>query len=338
MKEYQPKVRVIVAGAGPAGSVCAYLLHRAGVNVVLLDKAKFPRDKICGGGLTHKAYELLSEFYPDFQYDYNPVRHIKVTVNGKHTCEIDAAKEICIVNRKKFDHELLKEYEQAGGRFVNKGLKSFREEKDGSIVVTLSDGQELMCDYLVGADGANSRVRRQLMSHKDRKVLILEQYMEKKSQNEIEILLSKDYSLGYYYRFPNNDFDAIGYCDDHNSTEKFRSVLEDKELEETTIKGTYITISTDYVRHDHILLIGDAGGFCNRLTYEGLFYAFKTAQNACEAIVSGRPFSEVNDLYFRKKKREQWATKLFYSRFGLAFSGFCCRWPRLVKFVFDRNV
>ena len=338
MNDNRHNTRVIVAGAGPAGSVCAYLLHKAGVEVVLLDKAQFPRDKICGGGLTHKAYKLLSELYPDFQYDYNGVRHIKVTVNGKHTCEIDADQEIRIVNRKTFDHELLKQYEKAGGRFVNEGLESFREEPDESIVVTLSDGRELGCDYLVGADGANSLVRRQLMRQKDQKVLILEQYTAKSSPNEIEILLSNDYSLGYYYRFPNNDFDAIGYCDDHNSLEKFRTILKDKDLEETTLKGAVITVSTDYERHDCILLIGDAGGFCNRLTYEGLFYAFKTAQNACKAIVSGRRFSEVNDLYFRKKKREQVATKVFYSQFGLAFSGFCCRWPRLVKFVFDRNV
>ena len=338
MNEVQQKTRVVVAGAGPAGSVCAYLLHKAGVDVVLLDKAQFPRDKICGGGLTHKAYELLSELFPEFQYDYNGVRHIKVTVNGKHTCEIDADQEIRIVNRKKFDHALLKQYEEIGGCFVNEGLKGFREEPDGSIVVTLSSGKEIVCDYLVGADGANSRVRRQLMRDKDQKVLIMEQYMEKKSEKEIEILLSDDYSLGYYYRFPNNDFNAIGYCDDHNSTEKFRTILKDNGLEETTLKGAFITVSTDYVRHDRILLIGDAGGFCNRLTYEGLFYAFKTAQNASEAIVNGRSFSEVNNLYFRKKKRELRATKLFYSRIGLAFSGFCCRWPRLVKFVFDRNV
>ena len=80
MNKNQYNTRVVVAGAGPAGSVCAYLLLKAGVDVVLLDKAQFPRDKICGGGLTHKAYKLLSEIYPDFQYDYNGVRHIK----GRH--------------------------------------------------------------------------------------------------------------------------------------------------------------------------------------------------------------------------------------------------------------
>ena len=338
MGNIKEKTRVVVAGAGPAGSVCAYLLLKSGIDVVLLDRAKFPRDKICGGGLTYKAYHFLEKVYPDLRYDYNRVNHIRVWVNNKHTCEIDAEKEIRIVKRKDFDHQLLKEYVQSGGCFVNEGLKEIREEKDGRIVVTLSNGDQLWCDYLVGADGANSRVRNYLAPNPGRKMLIMEQYMEKDAVNEIGIGLSKHYANGYFYRFPNNSFDAVGYCDLNNTADKFRAVLKENGLEETRLKGAFITISTDYPIHNHIILIGDAGGFCNRLTYEGLFYAFQSAKNACDAIVSGKTFKETNSLYFRKKKHEQWKTRLFYSRVGLAFSGFCCRWPRLVKLVFDKSV
>ncbi len=90
--------------------------------------------------------------------------------------------------------------------------------------------------------------------------------------------------------------------------------------------------------NDHILLIGDAGGFCNRLTSEGLFYAFKTAKNAHEAILSNQPFRKVNKLYFRKKRQEYWKARLFYSRFGMKVAVLCCRWPRFVKYCFDKNV
>ena len=338
MDNHEDKTRVIVVGAGPAGSVCAYLLLKSGIDVVLLDHAKFPRDKICGGGLTYKAYHFLEQVYPNLHYDYNSVNHIRVWVNNKHTCEIDAKKEIRIVERKVFDHQLLKEYVQAGGCFVNEGLKEIREEKDGRIVVTLSNGDQLWCDYLVGADGANSRVRKYLNPKPNRKMLIMEQYMEKGAVNEIGIGLSKHYDKGYYYRFPNNSFDAVGYCDLNNTADKFRAVLKENGLEETRLKGAFITISTDYPVHNHIILIGDAGGFSNRLTYEGLFYAFQSAKNACDAIVSRRTFKETNSLIFKKKRHEQWKTRLFYSRFGLGFSGFCCRWSRLVKFVFDKNV
>src|SRR5688572_33348253 len=50
---------VIVVGAGPAGSTTAYYLARAGIDVLLLEKAAFPRDKICGDGLTPRAVRQL---------------------------------------------------------------------------------------------------------------------------------------------------------------------------------------------------------------------------------------------------------------------------------------
>ncbi len=52
---------VIVVGAGPAGSTCAYLLGKSGINVALLDKEKFPRRKLCGGLLTFKTIEDFGE-------------------------------------------------------------------------------------------------------------------------------------------------------------------------------------------------------------------------------------------------------------------------------------
>ena len=50
---------VIVVGAGPAGSTCAYRLASAGASVLLLDRARFPRDKPCGGGVTGRAARLV---------------------------------------------------------------------------------------------------------------------------------------------------------------------------------------------------------------------------------------------------------------------------------------
>ena len=49
----------IVVGAGPAGSTCAYRLASVGASVLLLDRARFPRDKPCGGGVTGRAERVL---------------------------------------------------------------------------------------------------------------------------------------------------------------------------------------------------------------------------------------------------------------------------------------
>ena len=71
---------VIVAGAGPAGAMAAMRLAAAGVDVLVLDRARFPRDKPCGGGLTPKAFRQL-----DFEIgDLVRQRSNRVYLKGPH--------------------------------------------------------------------------------------------------------------------------------------------------------------------------------------------------------------------------------------------------------------
>ena len=87
----------------------------------------------------------------------------------------------------------------------------------------------------------------------------------------------------------------------------------------------------------HIILIGDAGGFPNRLTAEGLYYAFLTASHAAEAISSGRPFAEVNSKVFAHKKKEVWEARFFYSKTGLWLLRFLCKnFPGIVMRCYDK--
>ena len=104
---------VLIVGAGPAGSVCGYLLKKAGIDCLLMDHATFPRDKICGGGLTPKAWHLLDRLLPGIRYDFNPVYHIRIDIGMKANCEFDVDEPIRIVQRKVFDHKLLQEYVNA---------------------------------------------------------------------------------------------------------------------------------------------------------------------------------------------------------------------------------
>ena len=119
----------------------------------------FPRDKICGGGLTPRFYRLLSSLFPTFHYDYNSVNRLKLLVEGEQVFDLHMNKELRIVKRREFDAQLLEEYQKSGGAFANDALDAI-EEKDGQIIVTLKSGRQVACDYLVGADGANSRVRK----------------------------------------------------------------------------------------------------------------------------------------------------------------------------------
>lgn len=286
------------------------------MDCVLVDFATFPRDKICGGGLTPKAYSLLSEIMPDLQYDYKAIKNIKVGLDHIVLNEIVLPQEIRVVSRKDFDYALLQQYLNIGGVFIQDSFASFEREDAGGIVVTLKSGKQIKCKYLVGADGANSRVRRQIHGRYDGNVLFLEQYINGGS-DAIEGIVSNKYEKGYYYLFPSVHCDVVGLGAKGMTVQRFREVLASLGIKETKIKGANIPVKEVRSGMDDIILIGDAGGFANKLSYEGLYYAIATGRNASEAIIKGRSFNETNREIFKRKRKERILANLFYSRVGM---------------------
>ncbi|MCR5473071.1 MAG: NAD(P)/FAD-dependent oxidoreductase [Prevotella sp.] len=330
------QVRVAIIGAGPAGTTCGLLLRKKNIDCVLIDWATFPRDKICGGGLTPRSYRLLSQLLPDFRYDYNSVHRLKLCIEGRPVLDFMMEQEIRIVKRKDFDARLLEKYQKEGGTFVNDALTAI-EERDQKVIITLKSGRQIECDYLVGADGANSRVRKYLNPHSSHGILCMEQYGPKSEDNAIVGNLSRFYRQGYYYSFPNESYDVQGFGDYMTTPQMFRKVLRQMGCPDEKPLGAFIPQSIDYPLRKRIILIGDAGGFPNRLTFEGIYYAFLTAKNAAVAISSGTPFVLTNKQVFDKKKWEEYAARFFYSEIGLAILKFCCNtFPGLITWAFNR--
>ena len=327
---------VAIIGAGPAGSTCGLLLRKRNIDCVLIDRATFPRDKICGGGLTPRSYRLLSQLLPQFRYDYNSVHRLKLCIEGEQVLDFQMASEIRIVKRRQFDAQLLEEYQKSGGTFVNEALTAI-EEKDGQVIITLKSGRQIACKYLVGADGANSRVRKYLNPKSNHGILCMEQYGPKSADNAIVGNLSRFYQQGYYYSFPNESYDVQGFGDMMTTPQSFRKVLNQMGCPNLKALGAYIPQSIDYPLRRNIILIGDAGGFPNRLTFEGLYYAFLTASHAATAISSGMSFALVNKKVFENKKTEERIARIFYNDMGLSVLKFLCKnLPDLITWAFNR--
>ena len=170
--------KVVIVGAGPAGTTCGILLRRKNIDCVIIDRAVFPRDKICGGGLTPRSYKLLMRMMPDFCYEYNSVRRLKLCIEGEQVLDFLMNEEIRIVKRRDFDAQLLAHYQKNGGDFINDALIGVEEQGD-KVIVTLKSGKQIICDYLVGADGANSKVRKYLNPNASHGILCMEQYAPK---------------------------------------------------------------------------------------------------------------------------------------------------------------
>ena len=335
-------IKTVIIGAGPAGTICGYLLKKAGLDCVIVDYATFPREKICGGGLTPKAYELLQELMPELRYDYQGVKHFRLMMDGKTICEVDIAKELRMVRRKDFDHAMLEQFLAIGGELIKGAFSHYEELSDGKIAVSLKSGEKLICDYLVGADGANSQVRKQLTGKRLNNSLWMERYVEK-GPNEFIFEFSNRYKRGYSFSFPNLDWDISGIGGLYNSLDDLRSHQnhysnrKEVSMNDSPMRGAFISVDTVESGKNHVILIGDAGGFANKLTYEGLYYAIATGRNAYKAVLEGTDFVIANREIFRKKRKEIWMTRLFYSRLGLDLMKLGAHSQKLIKKAFEMN-
>lgn len=337
------RTEVLIVGAGPAGTVCGSLMKKSGVDCLLVDHANFPRDKVCGGGLTIKAWRLLDMLLPGIEYDYRPIDRMCAQFEDDDVCEFKMEHPIRMTRREDFDYSLLQYYQKAGGELIKGSFAHFEQKDDKRILVTLKSGFQIDCHYLVAADGANSLIRRQVCGPVDMKhhFLFLEMYDNRMTSDDVFVHFSKKYKPGCLYKFSSNKRDIWGFISQDDCRdgewyfELFRNILRDFGVPVGRVRGAYIPMNTVLSPVGNVILIGDAGGFPNKLTGEGLYDAFKTAYNAKRTIVEGIPFSETNAEVFKKMKNQEKVFAFFFSKFGFYLIRRLMRYPRLCKWVFD---
>lgn len=152
---------VIVVGAGPGGSTAARFCSQAGLKTLLIEKEKMPRYKACGGCLSFKTVQLLGfDVSPVLE---NTINEVKFTYRMKEPFSIESRQPMAfLVMRDRFDQFLVKKTLDEGTTLLEGERVEGVEEKDGSVEVQLYKGKKIRCEYLIGADGAESIVARSL--------------------------------------------------------------------------------------------------------------------------------------------------------------------------------
>src|SRR5262249_41679897 len=146
---------VIVVGGGPAGSMTGFRLADAGASVLLLDKARFPRDKPCGGGLTMRAVHHLP-------VDVTPVVEERIDVvelrfrYGGAVVRRSERPFVWMTQRRRLDAFLLDAARERGVEVLDGATVTVEPEN----VVAVKGGERFAADVLVGADGANGTTGR----------------------------------------------------------------------------------------------------------------------------------------------------------------------------------
>lgn len=284
---------VIVVGAGPAGCAAAYDLATSGRSVLLLDRCGFPRPKACAGGVTIKAERAL-------RYSITPVVvatvcRIQVSKNLCHSANLNSSKPICFMTvREDLDAFCLNQTIAAGAKFRRIAQIHELRELPDSVAISTADG-DLEARFLIGADGANSQVRR-LTSDATwfRAGFALEAQVASShhaSDMHLDFGVVRD---GYGWVFPKNGHLNVGLYSESQQHKITRSSLAEyiqKKLgthKFDCVIGQYLGMGGRGNRHTHrrVLLVGDAAGLVDPLTGEGIYHAIVSGQAAAHAINS----------------------------------------------------
>jgi geranylgeranyl reductase family protein len=165
----------LIIGGGPAGSSCAWKLHQAGLDVVVMDRAIFPRDKVCAGWITPPVVAALDLDRADYQRGrvFQPITGFRVgLLGGHHDVETQYHHAVSFgIRRCEFDHYLLR---RSGARLtLGAAVSSLRREGDRWIV-----NEAVSTSVLIGAGGHFCPVARRLNPVHHRSALVAAQEAE----------------------------------------------------------------------------------------------------------------------------------------------------------------
>ena len=290
----------IIIGAGPAGMGCGIVLQKSHHDVCVIDKAVFPRNKTCAGLVTGKTLKLIRSLFDGedisglFCYTASNIRLFRKT---RLLCEAPVKNSARLVNRIDFDNALVEKYRSCGG-VLREGERKISVDYDHHCI-TLSNGDTVGYRNLVFADGALSMSHKLVKVDKRKMAFGIEAYVPSEQFDTESIDLYFDcIDNGYFWAFPHGETVCIGGANLYDKSTDYMRVFKDFlgsiGVDPAACRTTGAFLPYGYVvpqdkLPENVILVGDAGGFTDPISGEGLFMALKTGMLAAQALSSDEP-------------------------------------------------
>lgn len=331
-----------IVGAGPAGTTAAKNLAESGIDVLLIDKNTFPREKPCGGALslsllnTHPALEKL--------VDTNVLAGCIASGDNKHVLHYDSGERLgALVQRSSFDHSLLTEARKAGAEVIE-GERVTNVEFDQQAVVVSTDKGQYRSDVVIGAGGTHDLVAKKsglnpgwkpdhvvlsyVVEHEFPETVMDDYFTTKR---RLFFHLGFKGNDGYGWVFPKERHLNVGFGALSSTNSNLKQVFLDyvKFCQDLRIVPPFSVSKMQAalipmrrilprVWRARCMLVGDAAGFINPINSEGIQYAIESAEIAARVtskMVRSRDFSNSNCLEYQNACMAQFGRRLNGLRF-----------------------
>lgn len=292
---------VLIVGGGPAGSSAARRLKRAGADVLVLDKEKFPRLKLCAGWITPEVVRDLEMDTASYPHRFLTFERLHVHVKGLYV------KVPCIqhsIRRFEFDAWLL---ERSGAPVVQHTVRNVRREPGGYVV-----DETFRCRYLIGAGGTRCPVYRTLFREANPRAAELQTVTLEHEipydwkDGDCHLWFFEKGLPGYSWYVPKqNGWLNVGVggmaerlkrsgSDIRHHWSSFTGMLDRKLASGAQYDPTgysyFLRGNVDVVRIEDAFITGDAAGLATRDMAEGIGPAIRSGLRAADAILGGADY------------------------------------------------
>ena len=314
---------IIICGAGPAGCTAAYQLSGNDLKIALLDKAIFPRDKICGDALSADVINQLKRMDTELANRFKKFNEKKASNGVRFYGSNGTHLDIDFVNKSQEDAGFLSKRIDFDTFYFNiihdlEDIDVFQNHKildvktQPDFVSVHTENSIFHAKIVLGADGANSVINRKLSTNvfeKNHHCAGLRQYFEQVTgfhpRDHIELHFYKDVLPGYFWIFPlpNNQANVgLGMLSSEvsnrkiNLKKKLADIIQNhpnikerfknaKPLEEVQGFGLPIGSKKKQLSGNRFLLLGDAASLIDPFTGEGIGNAIRSGRLASDHIL-----------------------------------------------------